>query len=627
MTNVVYFVFLILCFVSSACAQIKIYEEGPINEAYLSKFGGNNLILDAIPREPPYPINERIPPQTDMQAEWVPGYWAWQDEINDFVWVSGVWRKPPPGHLWISGFWKKFEEGWVWIHGFWNRMSEANLHYIGIAPPDSIEEDVPPPPNEGYAWNPGYWHFAFNEHEYQWMPGSWEELDPNWILIPAHYIWRPGGYLLISPYWDWPLNERGKAYASVLIEKEYRYQATFEPAYIIEPQVLVRRLYVHYPDYLFVFHHHYHFHPEFWSDCGCAPPWWEWSTWWSYTWHDHWSLWWWYTHPGYPQPYWLTAELSSVIAPPNMGIISLFSRVTPPSVVTPYGVVTRRQLLQANSKISRSFAPILPYDRKVRDKVYSAARPDKRIKEILKPSGKQLPIDRTARRPNIRKPLIDSSARSVMRASEDKKLRIPTKPRLPSSQRSTILEARQKPGEREDKTIPQSIPSVRKHSWTPRSQESERKVIYQPPSENQGPSLWNPRSDGYDEPIRRPPIRKTVPRVKREYPQVSPLPKSQETIPTNSRNIRQEAVPQSIRPKMKEAVPQSIRPKMKEAVPQSVRPKMKEVVPPAVPLRISPKMKETSPKQSEKIVPESKKETREKHEPNKKIEDDLNNDK
>src|ERR1700733_2323264 len=401
--SIIYFVSLILqiCFVSSAYAQIKIYEDGPVNEAYLSKIGGDNLILDAIPMQPPEPINERIPRQIDMQAEWIPGYWAWQPELNDFVWVSGAWRRSPPGYLWISGFWKKFEEGWVWVHGFWNRVPEANLQYIGIAPPDSIEEDVPPPPNDGYEWNPGYWYFAFDNHEYQWVPGSWEELDPNWVLVPAHYVWRPGGYLLVSHYWDWPLEKRGKVYASVSIEREHRYREVFEPTQIIEPPVLVGRLYAYYPDYLFVFRHHYHFHPAFWASCGCAPPWWGWNTWWSYTWHDHWSLWWWYTHPGYPQPYWLTSELSSVIAPPSAGIISLFSRVTPPPIVTPYGVITRKQLLQANSKISRSFAPILPYDRKAREKIYSAAKSDKEIKKILKPSGKQLPLDPSVRRPNI----------------------------------------------------------------------------------------------------------------------------------------------------------------------------------------------------------------------------------
>ncbi|MFH1748080.1 MAG: hypothetical protein ABIG44_13675 [Planctomycetota bacterium] len=26
---------------------------------------------------------------------WIPGYTAWDDERNDYVWVSGVWRAPP----------------------------------------------------------------------------------------------------------------------------------------------------------------------------------------------------------------------------------------------------------------------------------------------------------------------------------------------------------------------------------------------------------------------------------------------------------------------------------------------------------------------------------------------------
>ena len=44
----------------------------------------------AVPELPP----ANKPDGPDVQ--WVPGYWAWDDERQDFIWVSGFWRVPPP---------------------------------------------------------------------------------------------------------------------------------------------------------------------------------------------------------------------------------------------------------------------------------------------------------------------------------------------------------------------------------------------------------------------------------------------------------------------------------------------------------------------------------------------------
>ncbi|HEY4832590.1 MAG TPA: hypothetical protein VIH61_08545, partial [Waddliaceae bacterium] len=122
-------------------------------------------------------------------------------------------------------------------------------------------------------------------------------------------------------------------------------------------------------------------------------------------------------------------------------------------------------------------------------------------------------------RPNIRKPVLGSTSVGLVTwVLDDKKLRIPTKPRLPASQQSVIWDARQKPG-KQDSDIPMyTTPSIRRPLWSPRPQGSEEKVIYQPPApENQGSTpFWNPRSDGYDEPIRRPSVRKITPGDRKE---------------------------------------------------------------------------------------------------------------
>ena len=52
-----------------------------------------------VPKQPPDPIPE-VPPDQKPEAEnaqWLPGYWAWDEDRKDFIWVSGFWRVPPPG--------------------------------------------------------------------------------------------------------------------------------------------------------------------------------------------------------------------------------------------------------------------------------------------------------------------------------------------------------------------------------------------------------------------------------------------------------------------------------------------------------------------------------------------------
>lgn len=51
---------------------------------------------------------------------WVPGYWAWNNDIQDYYWVPGVWVAPPTeGLLWTPPYWG-FENGAYLFHaGYW----------------------------------------------------------------------------------------------------------------------------------------------------------------------------------------------------------------------------------------------------------------------------------------------------------------------------------------------------------------------------------------------------------------------------------------------------------------------------------------------------------------------------
>jgi len=51
---------------------------------------------------------------------WTPGYWAWDNNDNDYYWVPGVWVAPPdPGYLWTPPYWA-YAGGYYGFHaGYW----------------------------------------------------------------------------------------------------------------------------------------------------------------------------------------------------------------------------------------------------------------------------------------------------------------------------------------------------------------------------------------------------------------------------------------------------------------------------------------------------------------------------
>jgi WXXGXW repeat (2 copies) len=68
---------------------------------------------------PPLPIYEQ-PPIPGPDYLWVPGYWAWNEEIDDYYWVPGTWVLPPePGLLWTPGYWAWNDDAYVFYDGYW----------------------------------------------------------------------------------------------------------------------------------------------------------------------------------------------------------------------------------------------------------------------------------------------------------------------------------------------------------------------------------------------------------------------------------------------------------------------------------------------------------------------------
>ena len=77
------------------------------------------------------------------KAQWIEGYWEWDAGKEDFVWVTGTWRVPPPGRFWVNGYWKRDDKGWYRVNGFWSDRKTDRVDYRKTGPPeDKPDEDV-----------------------------------------------------------------------------------------------------------------------------------------------------------------------------------------------------------------------------------------------------------------------------------------------------------------------------------------------------------------------------------------------------------------------------------------------------------------------------------------------------
>ena len=86
---------------------VEVLTRGPVHEAFAETITFDPEPGIVVPKAPPDPIEEMAPDQRPEGANvtWIPGYWGWDDERNDFLWVSGIWRALPPGRQWVPGYW------------------------------------------------------------------------------------------------------------------------------------------------------------------------------------------------------------------------------------------------------------------------------------------------------------------------------------------------------------------------------------------------------------------------------------------------------------------------------------------------------------------------------------------
>ena len=228
---------------SLASAQepgVEVLARGPVHEAYAStaEYAAAGPVVIKLP---PQPVEELPPDQKPggENVQWLPGYWHFDEERADYVWISGFWRVPPPGRVWQPGSWREVRGGWQWAAGFWQAAVAAvqqapvqtDLEYLPQPPvPLELMPSIPAPTVSSF-FVPGSWVWR---DRFFWRPGFWMEVRPDWVWVPAQYRYTPGGYVFIEGYWDYTLANRG---------------VLFAPVYF-QPAIVARRSYVYTPTYL-----------------------------------------------------------------------------------------------------------------------------------------------------------------------------------------------------------------------------------------------------------------------------------------------------------------------------------------------------------------------------------------
>jgi len=222
---------------------------GPVHEAFAELYQAEPVPGRIIVVRPPALIDE-LPPDLQPNGrniQWISGYWAFDEQAEEFLWVSGIWREIPPGFRWLPGYWLELDnqQGYQWVSGTWLPETSNEVQYLPTAPPATLERGpVGMAPTANHIWVPGNWHWQ--ERQYAWRPGFWSVGHVDWVWIPARYQWTPRGFLFCRGYWDYPLVRRGTLFSPYRFHRPFFAQplVAFTPRVVIAMDVLPRHLWV-----------------------------------------------------------------------------------------------------------------------------------------------------------------------------------------------------------------------------------------------------------------------------------------------------------------------------------------------------------------------------------------------
>ena len=196
-------------------ADVEAFARGPVHEAFADVYDLNPVTSAVIAKAPPAVVEELPPEQapTGDNVQWISGYWNWDTEATDFIWVSGVWRNVPPGRRWVPGYWAEVMGGFQWVGGFWADAQVQELTYVPTPPPSLEVGPNVPPPGADQQWVPGNWTYVSND--YRWSPGYYTPCQQDFMWVPNQYCDTPSGCVFVPGYLDYRFAHRGTLFSPV----------------------------------------------------------------------------------------------------------------------------------------------------------------------------------------------------------------------------------------------------------------------------------------------------------------------------------------------------------------------------------------------------------------------------
>lgn len=247
---------------------VEVMARGPIHEAYASP-SVEAKPTQPVAKKPPEPLEEMAPEERpDGDVVWIAGYWSYDDDRKDYLWVSGCWRVKPESKDWVPGYWREVGEQWQWVPGFWAQTAAAAAPAGGAvtpaaaqsvtyyptppAPPNVAPPPPPPPTQPDLFWVPGYWQW--NGVTYIWRAGHWSRIRDGYVYVAPRYVWTPTGYVFVPGYWDYAVSRRGVIYTPVFVNGAVVPASyVYTPAYAVSDVLVLDAMFV-YPGYA-----HYYF--------------------------------------------------------------------------------------------------------------------------------------------------------------------------------------------------------------------------------------------------------------------------------------------------------------------------------------------------------------------------------
>lgn len=223
--------------------KVQALEQGPVHEAFAPVVSFRPEAGTIVQKAPPELIQETAPNQrpSGNDVAWIPGYWAWDADRDDYLWISGVWRTIPPGRQWVPGYWVEADGGNQWISGYWASTDVSEVSYLP-PPPAPVQEDVGDAPGPDQVWVPGAW--VWSDSQYAWRPGYWITGNANWTWVPDYYVWSPRGFVSVAGYWDYVPVRRGILFAPVYFNGGVASRYAYTPSFVVSLGVFGTSLFV-----------------------------------------------------------------------------------------------------------------------------------------------------------------------------------------------------------------------------------------------------------------------------------------------------------------------------------------------------------------------------------------------